>query len=89
MSQSGGLGDEIARTAKIERIPKPLLPDEFDTGFAPFVKLTRVVHLVCFFVPRTKEMGNAHGSLDILDILSASLCHATIDGSTPVHVFDP
>ena len=47
------------------------------------------MHLFRFFISRTKEMSDAHGSLDILHVFATVLCHGAIDDSTPVNIFNP
>lgn len=81
-------GKGTIRTTKAQGIPEPLLPDEFNVSFASLVKLARVMHLFCFFVPRTQKMGDAHGSFNILDVFTTLLCYCAVNGSTPVEVFN-
>jgi hypothetical protein len=79
----------VARTPKFQRIPEPLLPDEFNISFAPFFKPTGVMHLFRFFISRTKEMRDAHWSLYILNAFTAVLCNNAVNGSAPVKILDP
>ena len=77
------------RTAKVQGIPKPLLPYQLDIGFAPLVELTGIAHLVRFVISRTEEMGHAHGSLDIFNIFARMLRGGVVDGSAPAKILYP
>lgn len=80
---------ENMRTAKVQGVPKPLFPHEFDIGFTPLVELTGIAHLVRFVISRTEEMGYAHGSLDSFGVFAAMFRNGAVDGSAPVKILDP
>jgi len=58
-------GGEI-RTSKIDAIPEPLLPNQFDVCLSLLVELLREFHLLCVFITRAQQVGNPDRTLDVL-----------------------
>jgi hypothetical protein len=77
------------RTAKFETIPKPLFPNQVNSGLLPLIEFLGVAHLLCFFVARAQEMCDFYWSFEILDIGSAMFKHEAIDFDASFDVSNP
>ena len=55
-----------ARTSKVNAIPEPFLPYQFDVGLSLLVELLSIFHLLRFFITRAQQVGNPDRTLDAL-----------------------
>lgn len=57
-------------------------------GLAVLVELLRVLHLLRLRVPRAEEVGDAHGTLDALDVGASEVRGELVDARTALEVVD-
>lgn len=53
-------------TSKIDAVPEPLLPNQFDVCLSLFVELLGGFRLLCVFITRTQQVGNPDRTLNAL-----------------------
>jgi len=78
-----------APTAKVQGIPKPLLPDEVDIGFTPLVELTCITQPFRLVISRAEEMGHTNRSFNIFNVFAGMLRYSAVDGSALFNILDP